>query len=60
MVNSQSYGYRSRGRSGISTRKSLPAVYSSAEETVLWIGIPEDGIENADFQLSLERGASVN
>jgi ABC-type phosphate/phosphonate transport system substrate-binding protein len=51
------YGYGSRRRTGIATPKPLPPVYSSAEETVLRIGVPKDGIENADFQLSLDRVA---
>ena len=59
MASSQSYGYRTR-RPGVATPRHLPPVYSSAEETVLRIGVPEDGIENADFQLSLNRVASVN
>lgn len=53
------YGYQSRRRLSLATPKPLPSVYSSAEETVLRIGVPDDGIENADFQLSLERVASV-
>lgn len=57
---SQDYGYRSRRQHVTHSPKPLPPVYSSAEHTVLSIGVPEDGIENADLQLSLERVASAN
>jgi hypothetical protein len=58
---SQNYGYRSRRPpANASTPKPLPPAYSSAEHTVLTIGVPEDGTETADLQLSLERLASAN
>ncbi|MFT5324396.1 MAG: hypothetical protein ACI8P0_002258 [Planctomycetaceae bacterium] len=58
---SQNDGYRSRRPSAnASTPKPLPPVYSSAEQTVLTIGVPEDGTEKADLQLSLDRVATVN
>lgn len=53
------YGYRNR-RTGIATPKPLPPVYSSAEQTVLRIGVPKNGTETADLQLSLDRVAAVN
>lgn len=52
------YGYRSRRRPSIATPKPLPPVYSSAEQTVLRIGVPENGTETADLQLSLHRVAT--
>ena len=58
---SRNYGYRShRQLPNASTPKPLPPVYSSAEQTVLTIGVPEDGTETADLQLSLERLASAD
>jgi ABC-type phosphate/phosphonate transport system substrate-binding protein len=45
---SQNYGYRTR-RPEVAKPKSLPPVYSSAEQTVLRVGVPEEGTEYADL-----------
>lgn len=57
---SQNYGYRSRHQKLTLAPKQLPPVYSSAEQTVLTVGVPEDGTQEADLQLSIERLASAN
>jgi hypothetical protein len=46
---SQNCGYQNQRRSHSEAPKSLPPVYSSAEQTMLRVGVPEDGIENVDF-----------
>jgi hypothetical protein len=53
-------GYRSRPRSIPNLPMQLPDAYSSAEHTVLSVGVPVDGTSDADLQLSLNRIASAS